>query len=61
MIAETMKRRQWLARLGERWLKNGFRMEGKLTTAKLDSIRLLADGVSIALRASGDLKILYGM
>ena len=42
-------------------LKNGFRMEGKLTTAKLDSIRLLADGVSIALRASGDLKILYGM
>jgi hypothetical protein len=42
-------------------LKNGFRMEGKLTTAKLDSIQLLADGVSIALRASGDLKILYGM
>ena len=42
-------------------LKNGFRMEGKLTTAKLDSIHLLADGVSIALRASGDLKILYGM
>jgi Domain of unknown function (DUF4403) len=41
-------------------LKNGFRMEGKLTTAKLDSIQLLADGVSIALRASGDLKILYG-
>jgi hypothetical protein len=42
-------------------LKNGFRMEGQLTTAKLDSIRLLADGVSIALRVSGDLKILYGM
>jgi hypothetical protein len=42
-------------------LKNGFRMEGQLTTAKLDSIQLLADGVSIALRASGDLKILYGM
>src|ERR1700735_2749250 len=42
-------------------LKNGFRMEGKLTTAKLDSIQLLADGVSIALRASGGLKILYGM
>ncbi|MGA2056214.1 MAG: DUF4403 family protein [Bradyrhizobium sp.] len=42
-------------------LKNGFRMEGKLTTAKLDSIQLLADGVSIALRVSGDLKILYGM
>jgi hypothetical protein len=42
-------------------LKNGFRMEGELTGAKLDSIQLLADGVSIALRASGDLKILYGM
>jgi hypothetical protein len=42
-------------------LKNGFRMEGQLTTAKLDSIQLLADGVSIALRVSGDLKILYGM
>jgi hypothetical protein len=42
-------------------LKNGFRMEGQLSTAKLDSIQLLADGVSIALRVSGDLKILYGM
>jgi hypothetical protein len=42
-------------------LKNGFRMEGQLTTAKLDSVQLLADGVSIALRVSGDLKILYGM
>jgi hypothetical protein len=42
-------------------LKNGFRMEGQLTTAKLDSIQLLADGVSIALRVSGDLNILYGM
>jgi hypothetical protein len=42
-------------------LKNGFRMEGHLTTAKLDSIHLLADGASIALRVSGDLKILYGM
>jgi hypothetical protein len=42
-------------------LKNGFRMEGQLTTAKLDSIQLLADGVSIALRVSGDLKIVYGM
>jgi hypothetical protein len=42
-------------------LKNGFRMEGQLTTAKLDSIQLLADGVSIALRASGELRILYGM
>jgi Domain of unknown function (DUF4403) len=42
-------------------MKNGFRMEGQLTTAKLDSIQLLADGLSIALRVSGDLKILYGM
>jgi Domain of unknown function (DUF4403) len=42
-------------------LKNGFRMEGQLTTAKLDSIQFLADGVSIALRVSGDLKILYGL
>jgi hypothetical protein len=42
-------------------LKNGYRMEGQLTTAKLDSIQLLADGVSIALRVSGDLKIVYGM
>jgi Domain of unknown function (DUF4403) len=42
-------------------LKNGFRMEGQLTTAKLDSIQLLAGGVSINLRVSGDLKILYGM
>jgi hypothetical protein len=42
-------------------LKNGFRMEGQLTTAKLDSIQLLADGVSIALCVSGDLKILYGL
>jgi hypothetical protein len=42
-------------------LKNGFRMEGQLGSAKLDSIQLLADGVSIALRVSGDLKILYGL
>jgi Domain of unknown function (DUF4403) len=42
-------------------LKNGFRMEGQLSSAKLDRIQLLADGVSIALHASGELKILYGM
>jgi Domain of unknown function (DUF4403) len=42
-------------------LKNGFRMEGNLGSAKLDSIQLLAEGVSIALRVSGDLKILYGL
>jgi hypothetical protein len=41
-------------------LKNGFRMEGQLSNAKLDSIQLLADGVRISLRVSGDLKILYG-
>ena len=42
-------------------LKNGFRMEGQLSSAKLDSIQLLADGVSISLHVSGDLKILYGI
>jgi hypothetical protein len=42
-------------------LKNGFRMEGQLSTAKLENIQLLAGSVSIALRVSGDLKILYGM
>ena len=42
-------------------LKNGFRMEGELTSAKLDSIQLLADGVSVVLRASGNLRIAYGM
>jgi Domain of unknown function (DUF4403) len=42
-------------------LKNGFRMEGQLSSAKLDSIQLLADGASIVLRVGGDLKILYGI
>ena len=42
-------------------LKNGYRMEGRLSNARLESIQLLADGVSIALHVSGDLKILYGM
>jgi hypothetical protein len=42
-------------------LKNGFRMKGQLSSAKLDSIQLLADGVNIALRVSGDLKIFYGI
>jgi Domain of unknown function (DUF4403) len=42
-------------------LKNGFRMEGQLSSGKLDSIQLLAEGVSIALRVSGDLKVFYGM
>ena len=42
-------------------LKDGFRMEGHLASAKLEKIYLPADGVVIALRASGELKILYGM
>ncbi len=42
-------------------LKDGFRMEGNLSAAELVSVSLPADGVTIALRASGDLKILYGM
>jgi hypothetical protein len=42
-------------------LKDGFRMEGHLSSAKLEKLYLPADGVEIALRASGELKILYGM
>jgi hypothetical protein len=42
-------------------LKNGYRMEGHLTSAKLDKVWLLADGLTLAFRASGDLKILYGL
>lgn len=42
-------------------LKDGFRMEGHLTSAKLEKVYLLADGIVIALRASGGLKILYGL
>jgi hypothetical protein len=42
-------------------LKDGFRMEGQLTSAKLDKIMLLPDRLSLALHASGELKILYGM
>jgi Domain of unknown function (DUF4403) len=42
-------------------LKNGFRLEGHLTSAKLDKILLLPDGIAIALRASGTLKIVYGL
>ena len=36
-------------------------MVGHLDSAKLDHIALLQDGVSIALRMSGNLKILYGL
>jgi hypothetical protein len=42
-------------------LKDGFRMEGHLSSAKLDKVYLPADGVTIALRANGELKILYGL
>jgi len=42
-------------------LKSSFRMEGLLSSAKLEKIYLPADGIEIALRASGQLKILYGM
>lgn len=42
-------------------LKDGFRMEGHLDSAKLDHVSLLQDGISIALRMSGNLKILYGL
>jgi hypothetical protein len=42
-------------------LKGGFRMEGRLSSAKLEKVYLPADGIIVALRASGDLKILYGM
>ena len=42
-------------------LKDGYRMEGHLASAKLEKLYLPADGIVIALRASGDLKILYGM
>jgi hypothetical protein len=42
-------------------LKDGFRMEGHLSSSKLEKVYLPADGIEIALRASGELKILYGM
>jgi len=40
-------------------LKDGFRMEGRLTSARLEKVSLLADGIVIGLHAGGDLKILY--
>ena len=42
-------------------LKDGFRMEGQLSSAALQSVYLPADGIVIAVRASGELSILYGM
>lgn len=42
-------------------LKNGFRMEGHLSSATLEKLFLPADGVVIGFRANGNLTILYGM
>jgi hypothetical protein len=42
-------------------LKDGYRMEGHLASARLEKVYFPADGVVIGLRASGALKILYGM
>ncbi|MCO5131578.1 MAG: DUF4403 family protein [Xanthobacteraceae bacterium] len=42
-------------------LRDGFRMEGHLDSAKLEKLYLPADGIVIALRAEGELKILHGM
>jgi hypothetical protein len=42
-------------------LKDGFRMEGRLSSAKLEKVYLPADGLEIAICAGGELKILYGM
>lgn len=42
-------------------LTDGFRSEGSLTSAGLSKVSLLPDGIRIDLRASGNLKILYGM
>ena len=42
-------------------LKDGFRMEGHLASAGVDKVLLLADGITVAVRASGELKILYGV
>ena len=44
-----------------RALKDGYRMEGHLSSAKLEKVYLPADGLELALRASGELKILHGM
>ena len=40
---------------------DGFRMVGHIAAARFDRIYLPADGAVIALRATGELKILYGM
>jgi hypothetical protein len=42
-------------------LKDGYRMEGHLDSAKFEKLFLSSDGIVIALRASGNLRILYGL
>jgi hypothetical protein len=42
-------------------LKDGYRMAGHLSSAKLEKVYLPSDAIVIALRASGELQILYGM
>jgi hypothetical protein len=42
-------------------LTDGFRMEGHLSSSKFEKVYLPADGIVIALRATGKLNILYGM
>jgi hypothetical protein len=42
-------------------LKDGFRMAGQFASAKLEKVYLPAGGVVIALRATGRLKIFYGL
>lgn len=37
-------------------LKDGFRMEGRLSSAKLEKVYLSADGIVVAFRAGGELK-----
>jgi hypothetical protein len=42
-------------------LKDGYRMEGHVDSAKFEKVFLSPNGVVVALRASGNLKILYGL
>jgi hypothetical protein len=42
-------------------LADGFRSEGALKSAGVSKILLLSDGIRLELRASGDLRILYGL
>jgi hypothetical protein len=42
-------------------LADGFRSEGHLTAASVAKVLLLADGIRLDVRASGDLRILYGL